>query len=90
MIDTQIDGGEVPVQSYAIGHLMSAPYAISECYCGDCGGDLVPVHPFENMIHPVDDAQFDTPFDNQIGLMSLMGNWREKAEDVYSDDLLIS
>ena len=51
MIDTEIDGGEMPVQSYAVGHLMSTPYAISKCECDDCGGDLVPVHPFENIFH---------------------------------------
>lgn len=87
MRDEQMDGGEMPVQSYAIGHLMAMPYAISIC---ECGNELEPVHPFDNMIHAVEDAQFDTQFDDRIGFMSLMGSWRENAEDVYNDDLLIT
>ena len=89
MIDTEIDGGEMPVQSYAVGHLMSTPYAISKCECDDCGGDLVPVHPFENIFHPADDAQFETPFDDSVGLVSMMGDWRERLHDAYYDDLLL-
>ena len=46
--------------------------------------------PFDIMIHTVEDAQFDTQFDDRIGFMSLMGSWRENAEDVYNDDLLIT
>ena len=29
----QIDGGEMLIQSYAIGHLMSIPYAVGICEC---------------------------------------------------------
>jgi hypothetical protein len=90
MIGTEIDGGEIPVQSYAVGHLMPAPCAISKCDCDDCGGELVPVHPFENIIHTVDDAQFETPFDNEIGFMSMMGDWRERMDDLHDDDRLMT
>lgn len=83
----QIDGGEMLIQSYAIGHLMSIPYAVDIC---ECGKELGPVPPFDIMIHTVEDAQFDTQFDDRIGFMSLMGSWRENAEDVYNDDLLIT
>ena len=86
MKDEQIDGGEMPVQSYAIGHLMAIPYAIGMC---ECGNELGPIHPYDSMIHAVEDAQFDTQFDDRIGFISLVGNWRENAEDAHSADLLI-
>ena len=51
------------VQVCAVGWLMMAPLAITDCPCEDCDGELVPTHPFEIMFQHVDDMVIETHFD---------------------------
>ena len=62
MIDTQ---NEQIVQVCAVGWLMIAPFAITDCGCGDCNGELVPTAPFEIMFQHVDDVVIETHFEEE-------------------------
>ena len=62
MIDTQ---NEQIVQVCAVGWLMMAPFAITDCGCKDCNGELVPTHPFEIMFQHVDDVVIETHFEEE-------------------------
>lgn len=64
MIDTQIDGGEISVQPYAVGWLIAIPFAITDCGCDDCHGELVITDPFAIMFQHVDDVCIEQHFDD--------------------------
>ena len=89
MKNIDLDGGEFPVLTVATGTLIAMPFAITGCPCHDCGGELVPSAPFERMICSVDDVHVETPFDDEIGSISMAGDWRERAQDAYDDDFLL-
>ena len=54
---------EQMVQICAVGWLMMAPFAMTNCPCEDCDGELVPTHPFEIMFQYVDDVVIEAYFD---------------------------
>ena len=89
MIDTQIDGGEIPVQTHAVGWLMAIPFAITDCQCAGCNGELVPTDAFEIMFQPADEVSIETLFDDDIGDASLQGTWIERAHDMWDDVYLL-
>ena len=54
---------EQMVQISAVGWLMMIPFAVTDCPCEDCDGELVPTYPFEIMFQHVDDVAIEAHFD---------------------------
>jgi len=54
---------EQMVQISAVGWLMMIPFAVTDCPCEDCDGELVPTYPFEVMFQHVDDVAIEAHFD---------------------------